>query len=217
MLTTPDTAEAPSLLQLEPVADLWLIHGLPFAQGVRYGQIIITGPPGAGKSTFVQALGGWPEEGYINLALPGWWRARALALRPREVNLGLPFRGRPEALTLFDDDWMDDWQTLELDPSRILVPPPKRHLLGVDWRGRFAFEFLLPPPAAVVRYRSERAVRGTHHIDRCIDPNLVCRQVEILAQVARHLHRQGLTVHCRTGVHSPPARILDNPDEHGRA
>lgn len=200
-------------LRLEPLSKLQEIRGVPFDRAMRFNQIIVTGPPGAGKSTLVRRIGGWPEEGYIDLSLKGWWRARNLALRPREVHLGLPFVGRSKALPLFHEDWLADWRTLKLDLSRMLVPPVARHFFSVDWRSRFAFEFLLPPAETLVRRYRERATMGTHPVDRLLGPEQVRRQLEIYSLVALHLHRQGMIVYVRTGVTSPPARILDTPDE----
>lgn len=196
-------------LRLEPVGSLRTIRGIPVDQTLRFNQIIVTGPPGAGKSTFIRRLGGWPEEGYIDLSLKGWWRARSLSLRPREVHLGLPFVGRAQALTLFHEDWLAHWRELELDEARIIVPPAVRHLFSVNWRERYVFEFLLPTAGSLVRRCQERAKLGTHPIDRVVDPDLVHRQLDIYTRVALHLHRRGMHVYVRSAHTSPPSRIVD--------
>lgn len=198
-------------LDLVQVEELHRIRGIPIARNLHFGQILVTGPPGSGKSTFIQRLGGWPEEGYIDLTLKGWWRARALALRPREVHLGLPFGGQPQALSIFDPEWLRQWRALRLDESRIRIPPPKRHFFSIDWRRRFAFEFLLPSPATIVQCRTERARRGTHPIDQRIAPDQIAAQIELCARVALYLHRRGMIVHLREQPEDPPWRI----DEHG--
>ena len=200
-------------LRLEPVRAVRSVRGIPIDSAVRLTQILVTGPPGAGKTTFIQGLGGWPEEGYIDLSLKGWWRARSLSLRPREVHLGFPFAGRPKALTLFHEDWLAHWQELELDESRILVPPPVRHLFSVDWRSRYVFDFILPAPAVLLRHCEQRAARGTHFIDRDLDPQRVRRQLELYTRAALCLHRQGMTVFIRGAPSAPPARIADSISE----
>ena len=40
------------------------IKGVAYPRDVRFRQIIVTGPPGSGKTSLIQKLGGWPEEGW---------------------------------------------------------------------------------------------------------------------------------------------------------
>ena len=91
-------------LALLPIDDLKTVKGLALPASTKFRQIIMTGPPGAGKSYLIRKLGGWPEEGYIDLTLKNWWRAQSLSLRPREVNLGFPFVGHVPALSVFEEE-----------------------------------------------------------------------------------------------------------------
>ncbi len=88
------------------VEEIDWFKGVAYPRGVRFREIIITGPPSSGKTTLVQKLGGWPEEGYIDLAQDHWWRSRILTFRPREVHFGIPFRGVRESLSVFDPAWL---------------------------------------------------------------------------------------------------------------
>lgn len=142
---------------LAPIENLQTINGVQFPKRAKFRQFLITGPPGAGKSTLVGKMHGWPYEAYVDLAMPHWWRMQALTFRPREIHLGLPFKGHREALTVIDEEWLNNSDTLEIDFERIEIPPAKGWLLGVDWRTRYAFEFILPPAEEIFRDRVKRA------------------------------------------------------------
>jgi hypothetical protein len=199
----------PLPFDLEPVHDCRILKGVPFPAGVRFGQLLVTGPPGSGKTTLISRIGGWPEEGYIDLTVKGWWKAQALALRPREVHLGLPFVGQEAALAMFEPEWQAAWDRLELDLGRICLPPPKAWFLAVDWRARFVFEFLLPEPERIYRLRRERARLGTHPVDERIDLDQIRRQVQAFARTAEHFHRHGMVVYIREHLDASPYRITD--------
>jgi hypothetical protein len=198
-------------LDLVPVAQLRSFRDVPVARRVRFNQIIVTGPPGAGKSTFIRRLGGWPEEGYLDISRKGWWRAQALAVRPREVHFGLPFVGRESGLALFEPAWLAAWEQLELDPGRILLPAAKRFPLAVDWQRRFVFEFLLPAPELIDADRRERALEGTHPVDRHIDLEQIRTQVRLFGRVAAHFHGHGMQVYVRERVADRPLRFAADP------
>lgn len=201
-------------LHFDPVPDCQLMKGVPFAPDVKFRQIVVTGPPGSGKTTFVERIGGWPEEGYIDLTFKGWWRAHSLNLRPREIHLGLPFRGQADALAMFEEEWLCAWEHLVLEPERILLPPTKRFFFSVDWRARFVFEFLLPDPERIFAQRKARAALGTHPVDEHLDLNQVRRQCAVFEETALHFHRNGMQVYIRTKLEEPPRRIATDRNDH---
>jgi len=184
-------------LPLVPVRERRMLKGIAFPAWVKLRHLLVTGPPGSGKSTMINRLGGWPEEGYIDLTLQGWWKARSLFMRPRETHLGLPFAGQREALALFEPAWLAAWETLELQLERVRYPPQRAHLWSVNWRGRFAFEFLLPAAEEILRRRSTRAGRGTHPVDAEIHEGQIRRQLALFALTAQDFHRQGMRVYLR--------------------
>ncbi len=195
-------------LRLEPVEKCQVIKGMYFAPDIKFRQLLITGPPGSGKSTLNNRLGGWPHEGYIDLSQKGWWKNRTMAVRPREVHMGFPFDGGDASLVVFEKDWLADWEHLKLDVQAIQLPPLKRFPLSVDWRGRFAFEFLLPDPREILEYRIERAKSGSHQVDTELHYEQIKRQVEIFSAVAVYFHNNGITVHVRDRIDHIPCRIV---------
>ena len=76
--------------ELVPADKVQDIKGLPFPAGLKYRQLIVTGPPGCGKTRLMGKIHGWPEEGYIDLTLKNWWRAQSLTFRPRYLEPTLP-------------------------------------------------------------------------------------------------------------------------------
>jgi energy-coupling factor transporter ATP-binding protein EcfA2 len=194
-------------LETEPFTDLQTLKGVSFPASVKFLQILVTGPPGAGKSTLIRSIGGWSEEGYLDLTRKRWWADQALAIRPREIHLGFPFVGFDHALSVFDQEWIDAFPHPELEAERILMPPPKLHPFAPDWRSRYVFEFLLPTPKALYEQRAERSRLKTHPVDEEIDRALIKAQLAVFQQTALYLYLHGLPVYVREGTDGPPLKI----------
>ena len=92
---------------LKPIKEVQLIRGIELPVGLEFRQLVVTGPPGAGKSYYIEQIRGWPNEGFLDLSRKGWWRDRSLVYRPREIHLGIPYIGHKDSLTVFDQEWLD--------------------------------------------------------------------------------------------------------------
>lgn len=199
-------------LELIPFEDVRDIKGVPFPAGMKFRQLLVTGPPGCGKTRLINKVGGWPEEGYIDLTLKHWWRAQSLTFRPREVHLGFPFIGHRDALTVFDEEWLEAPETPGLDFHRILLPPRKTHFFSTNWRAHFMFEFLIPSPQEIFERRLERRRREVHPVDEGVTLEQVERQVAVFCDAALYFHRSGMSVYVRDKLEGVPKSILDTVD-----
>ncbi|MCB1965530.1 MAG: metallophosphoesterase [Candidatus Accumulibacter sp.] len=196
-------------LPTEPVDSLQRLKGIAFPSDVRFRQILVTGPPGAGKSTMIRRLGGWSEEGYLDISRKYWWRSELLSVRPREIHLGFPMVGLAGAVSVYDADFLDCDPLPAVDLSRIALPPRQLFFLSVDWYRRYVFDFLLPPPELVFERRSARARQSTHPVDARLSVAICTAQIDVFRQVAGYLHEKGFYVYVRETLESPPQRFVD--------
>lgn len=189
---------------LEPIKDLQTIRGVQLPIGLEFLQLVVTGPPGAGKSYYIEQIKGWPNEGYLDLAQKNWWKDQSLIYRPREVHLGLPFKGVKESITVFEKEWLKSRTPLEIEFRRIMLPPVKKSSFQTNWRKRYIFEFLIPRPSVIFDQRQARQKDGYFPVDENLTIEMVRKQVAVYREVALYLHRAGLNVYIRKGLDKPP-------------
>lgn len=182
------------------------IKGLLVPDSVGFRQIVVTGPPCSGKSTLVEKLGGWPDEGYIDLAARQWWQSSIFTFRPREIHLGFPFIGSDESHAVFDREWLQT--PTEIDFSRIQLPPGKRRFFNIDWRRRYAWDFQLTPAEQIYANCQKRKKYGTHHLDAELTLESVRRAVDAYTAVALFFHKHGMLVYFRDRFEGHPKRFV---------
>ncbi|MBF0357158.1 MAG: GAF domain-containing protein [Magnetococcales bacterium] len=196
-------------LFLEEIKEQKIEGGIPFPRNLSPQQLIITGPPGSGKTTILNAINGWPEEGYVDISMSDWWRSPALANRPRELHFGVPFLGYDKAVPVYDVDSLDDSSYLEIDFLRVRLPPPKGSLLSGNFRKNIVVEFILLPAKQLYKLRKKRAEKGTHHVDADLTLQKVVEESDFYSALALYFHQSGMNVYVRNKLGGPPMRIKD--------
>ncbi len=179
------------------VESVYQVQGVPFPVGVRFLDILVTGPFGSGKTTMVETIGGWSGEGYVDLGRVNWWRNRLLFFKPREIHFGIPFVGNAEPVA-------GDWPNKPVDESRIRLPGPKTRFYHTDWRARFVFDVQIPSAETIYARRRERAARGTHPVDANFSFDSIEAEVSAYTAVALHLHKNGFRVFVRSTIMGQP-------------
>ena len=165
---------------------------------MKFRSWIVAGPPGAGKSYLIGKIGGWPGEVGLDISMKKWWAVEPLTHRPREIHFALPFKGMAERCSVYEEKWLEMKDRPELDVKRIVIPSKKKFILAPNWRARFVFDFILPPPAWLLKVRRDRLCSGdTRLVDLDLTPELVAWQVRIHWQLAWYLHESGMQVMVR--------------------
>ncbi|THB78175.1 MAG: serine/threonine protein phosphatase [Desulfobulbaceae bacterium] len=198
---------------LIPIRETQNIRGVELPVGLEFRQLIVTGPPGVGKSYYINQIKGWPNEGYIDLTQRRWWKNQNLIYRPREIHLGIPYKGFSEALTVFDQEWLDtNDEELAIEYNRIRFPPRGLAFLESNWIDRYIFEFLLPDPKLVYKWRQERQKTGYFPVDANLSVEMVSRQIDAYAKLALYLYRGGMHIYIRRSITEPPLLISEKGD-----
>ncbi|MEE4165743.1 MAG: metallophosphoesterase [Desulfocapsaceae bacterium] len=198
---------------LKPIKEVQLIRGIELPVGLEFRQLVVTGPPGAGKSYYINQIRGWPNEGYLDLKRKKWWKDQSLVYRPREIHLGIPYVGHRESLTVFDQEWLESpYDTLTIDYPQIRIPPRPHSRLSTNWIDRYIFEFILPDPKQIYKQRLNRQKDGYFPVDANLTLEIVDRQVQTYSEIALYLHRAGLNVYIRRDIHEPPMLISEKGD-----
>lgn len=173
-------------------------NGILFPSKMKFSSWIVVGPPCSGKSYLIEKIGGYPNEVAIDISEDKWWTVEPLTHRPREIHLALPFKGFDGGYSVYDDKWKDVETFPELDFGRIKIPHKKKFILAPNWRARFVFDFILPPPLWLYEARGKRlASHDMRLVDMGLTREWVAWQVHIHWWIAWFFYQEGLQVMLR--------------------
>lgn len=173
-------------------------RGVPLPAKMKCRSWIVVGPPGSGKSHLIDRIHGCPGEICIDISMKKWWTVEPLAHRPREIHLAVPFKGFKEGYSVYDEKWIGVKNFPEVDFDRIRIPYKKKFILAPNWRARFVFDFILPPPAWLHRTRINRLSSGdVRLVDMNLTPEWIAWQIHTLWRIAWFFHQAGLQVMLR--------------------
>jgi hypothetical protein len=184
-------------LETSEVESVYQVQGVPIPVGVRFVDILVTGPFGSGKTTMVETIGGWSGETYVDLAAVNWWRNRLLFSKPREIHFGIPFVGNPAPVS-------GSWPDKPIDEDRIQLPGYKTRFYHTNWRSRFVFDIQIPSAETIYARRRGRAERGTHPVDADLSFDSIAAEVSAYTAIALHLHKNGFRVFVRSTIMGQP-------------
>ncbi|MEA3278852.1 MAG: hypothetical protein U9Q81_26875 [Pseudomonadota bacterium] len=173
-------------------------NGILLPAKMKVGSWVVLGPPGAGKSHLVHQIGGWPDEVCIDISMEKWWAVEALTHRPREIHLALPFNGFEEGLSVYDERWKGAGELPAVDFERIRIPHKKKFILAPNWRARFVFDFILPPPGWLLEKRRERlSTDDVRLVDMDLTEEWITWQIHTHWRIASYFFQAGLQVMLR--------------------